>query len=190
VTDPRAEAPAEPTPADATAAGDATGAGDATSPGVGTGSGPGDGDSVAQTDGAARRRPSRRQLLIAAGVLVVLLAAGVGYALTRSVEPGYGSPEAISELLAERGAPCEDFDSDGEGRADKRGTCYVDGERVIIATFGSRAEVEAHWERQLATAADNDVIGMVIGDKWTVSSTARAYLRHAAEVLHAEYRNN
>lgn len=121
---------------------------------------------------------------------MLLAAGGVTYFLTRSAEPGFGSPEAISELLADRGAPCEDFSDDGEGLADKRGTCYVGGEKIIIATFDSREEAEAHWERQLRVAADNETVGMVIGDKWTISGAARAYLRHAAEVLDAEYRSN
>ncbi|HEU5110773.1 MAG TPA: hypothetical protein VFT95_19715, partial [Micromonosporaceae bacterium] len=78
----------------------------------------------------------------------------------------------------------------GEGLADERGTCTVDGQEIVIATFDSRAEVEAHWDRHSGAAADNDAVGMVIGDRWTISGPARAYLRHAAEVLDAEYRAN
>jgi hypothetical protein len=139
---------------------------------------------------AATRRPRRLVLAVVAGVVALLVAGGVTYVLTRPVEPGYDSPEAIAALLAERGAPCQDFDDDGDGRAEKRGACYVDGEKIIIATFKSRADAEAHWERQLGLVAENEVLGMVIGDKWTISGSARAYLRHAAEILEAEYRSN
>lgn len=128
--------------------------------------------------------------LAVAGAVVILVAAGVVYAVTRPVEPGFDSPEAISVLLAERGAPCTDFEGDGEGHAQERGTCYADGKKIIIATFASRAEVEAHWERQLSAAADSEPVGMVIGDTWTISGTSKAYLRHAATVLGAEFRSN
>jgi hypothetical protein len=128
--------------------------------------------------------------VIAGGVVAALAAGALTYVLTRPVEPGFDSPEAIAAMLAERGAPCADFADDGDGRADERGACYVDGEKIVIATFGSRAEAEAHWDRQLATVAENEALGMVIGDKWTISGSARAYLRHAAEILRAEYRNN
>jgi len=128
--------------------------------------------------------------VIAGAVVAVLAAGGLGYALTRSAEPGFDSPEAIAALLEQRGAPCTDFEAGGDGRADKRGTCRADGQEIVIATFGSRAEVEAHWERQVAAAADNEAVGMVIGERWSISGPARAYLRHAAEVLDAEYRAN
>jgi hypothetical protein len=150
--------------------------------------------SEATGNGAERAGGRRRRRWVvvaaAAGVALLLAAAGVGYVLTRPAEPGYDSPEAIAELLAERGAPCTDFSDGGDGRADQRGSCRADGQEIIIATFGSRADVEAHWRRQLETAADNESVGMVIGDRWTISGAARAYLRHAAEALDAEYRQN
>jgi hypothetical protein len=142
---------------------------------------------------ARQRQPGRRRWLrfaIAGAAGAVLAAAGLAYALTRPAEPGFDSPEAIAALLEQRGAPCTGFHAGGEGRADERGTCRADGQEIVIATFGSRAEVEAHWERQVGAAADNDAVGMVIGDRWSISGPARAYLRHAAEVLDAEYRAN
>jgi hypothetical protein len=129
-------------------------------------------------------------LAVAGGVAALVALGVVAYALTRPVEPGFDSPEAIAALLEERGAPCAEFEAGGDGRADERGSCLVDGERIIIATFGSRDEVEAHWERQAGTAADNESVGMVIGDRWSISGTARTYLEHAADVLDAEYRAN
>ena len=140
--------------------------------------------------GKGRRLPRWRTLVIAGGAAAVLAAGAITYAVTRPVEPGFDNPEAIAALLAERGAPCRDFAGEGDGRADKRGACYVDGEKVIIATFGSRVEVEEHWERQLEQTADNETLGMVIGESWTISGAARAYLRHAATALKAEYRTN
>jgi hypothetical protein len=138
----------------------------------------------------ARRRPRWLVLAVIASVVALLVAGGAIYLMTRPVEPGFDSPEAIAALLAERGAPCADFDDDGGGRADKRGACYVDDEKIMIATFDSRAQVDEHWERQLGLAGENQTIAMVIGDTWTISGNARAYLRHAAEILQAEYRTN
>jgi hypothetical protein len=123
-------------------------------------------------------------------VVLVLAAVGLGYWLTRPVTPGFDSPEAIAALLAERGAPCEDFEPDGGGLAKERGACFVNGERVVIATFDSRKDVEAHWERQIQVAPDNKTVGMVIGPTWSISGTATTYLQHAAELLDAEYRSN
>jgi hypothetical protein len=141
------------------------------------------------TGGPTRRRRWIRYA-VAGAVIAAIVAAGLGYALTRDADPGFDSPEAIAALLEQRGAPCTDFDAGGDGRADERGACRADGQKIVIATFGSRAEVEAHWERQVAAAADNEAVGMVIGDRWSISGPARAYLRHAAEVLDAEYRAN
>ncbi len=140
--------------------------------------------------GSAGARRRWIALAIAGAFGLMLAVAGATYALTRPAGGGFDSPEAIAALLAERGAPCQDFEPDDKGQADERGTCYVDGQKVIIAVFGSRAEAERHWERQLGAAADNESVGMVIGDRWTISGAARAYLRHAAEILDAEYRAN
>jgi hypothetical protein len=127
---------------------------------------------------------------VAGGAAAVLVAAGVVYALTRPAEPGFDSPEAIAALLAERGLPCEGFDAGGDGRADERGTCRAEGKEIIIATFESRADVEAHWERQVKVAPENETVGMVIADRWSISGTALTYLQRAADALDAEYRTN
>jgi hypothetical protein len=127
---------------------------------------------------------------VVAGLVVVLAAAGLTYWLNRPAKSGFDSPEGIAALLAERGAPCADYESDDEGLAKERGACFVNGERVIIAVFESRPDVEAHWERQLQVAPDNQTVGMVIGPTWSISGTATTYLQHAAELLDAEYRSN
>ena len=137
-------------------------------------------------NGAGRERQEHRFRIAWKRCAAVVLVAIAFAACDAGPEP-YANAKQVVGAMADAGIPCAHFEAgdaaaplaEGESLMQDRGTCSIDGEDVLIATFRSSAD-RADW------VAVGGLLGSVaMGPNWIATSRSGKVITDVVDALDA-----
>lgn len=83
--------------------------------------------------------------------------------------------------MERHGIACTGYDpTDGVIGAVGRGSCYIDGEEVLVSVYATKADAEAEPQRKHALLAGVSDVVVVVGENWTASCDVVAHCERIA----------
>lgn len=82
----------------------------------------------------------------------------------------YDTPQALIAALEQKGVQCGGYDpTEGVIGAVGRGSCYMDGQEVVVSVYATKADAEGEPQRKHELLAGVSEVTMVVGENWTAS---------------------
>ncbi len=115
----------------------------------------------------------RTQPFLAAALLLAVPLAGCGGWVKPDPAPSpakFDTPQAVVAAMEQKGIACTGYDTtEGAIGAVGRGSCYIDGEEVLVSVYATKADAENEPQRKHQLLAGVSEVIVVVGENWTAS---------------------